>query len=153
MNTTTTPKNTTAPKWSETLAKFKSAWVSKCKKESKISRDEVLNVLISLSCTLEDVRSIKSSLNTKSFYLMLSDATTEQLVFLCDSERKFSKKEFLEIVENFIFEHDSDRGLVYPHDSEEIEKIVKCFFDNTTRIDCTWKDFENYVLTPLLFCS
>ena len=162
MNTTTTPKmrdqkGCTLEKVQGTLTKFKSAWVSKSK-EQYVSHLELLLVLGSLSSRSGRGSIEKNLIQSAKNNSKLLDAIkrSEKLVSMCDianfeKDFYFSKREFLEIVENFIFEH--DRNLVSPHDSEEVEKIVKCFFDNTTRIDCTWKDFERYVLTPLLFCN
>ena len=161
MNTTTTPKM----RDQGTLTKFKLAWVSKSN-EQYVSHLELLLVLGSLS-SISGRGSIEKNLiqSAKGAFTgnnsKLSDATKRhqlytQIVSMCDianfeKDFYFSKREFLEIVQSFIFEH--DRDLVSPHDSGEAEKIVRCFFDNTTRIDCTWKDFERYVMTPLLFCN
>ena len=151
MNTTTTPKM----RDQGTLTKFKLAWVSKSN-EKYVSHLELLLVLGSLSSISGRGSIEKNLLESAKNNSKLLDATKKKLVSMCDivnfeKDFYFSKREFLEIVQSFIFEH--DRDLVSPHDSGEAEKIVRCFFDNTTRIDCTWKDFERYVMTPLLFCN
>jgi hypothetical protein len=147
---TTTPRSKNYERKFKTLAKFKSAWVSKSK-EKYVSNLELLLVLNSLSSRAGRSRLNQNLIQSAKNNHKLSDATKWKLFLIFEKDFYFSKKEFLEIVENFIFEHDWD--LVCPHVSKEVERIVKCFFDNTTGIDCGWKDFERYVLTPLLFCN